>query len=215
MKYFFIDYENAKSAGLLGADRLTKNDKVILFYTIQTNNVPVEFYVSSTNFNVEFIKVPTGSESLDKHLISHLSYVVATGEAEDKYIIIGKDKGYDPICDYINNNLVKEKNKVVKSSSIEEYLNGIIDEGEVDNEIETKNEDNLVVDDLNELKKELSKFDKRTARGAYTAYTKYSSLSSHDFALKIRKIIKNRKNIDNKYYDEIVNILITYRNKNK
>ena len=46
MKYFFIDYENAKSAGLLGADRLTKNDKVILFYTIQTNNVPVEFYVS-------------------------------------------------------------------------------------------------------------------------------------------------------------------------
>ena len=129
---------------------------------------------------MEFIKVPTGSESLDKHLISHLSYVVATGKAEDKYIIIGKDKGYDPICDYINNNLVKEKNKVVKSSSIEEYLNGVIDEGELDNEIENKNEDNLVVDDLNELKKELSKFDKRTARGAYTAYTKYSSLSSHD-----------------------------------
>lgn len=214
MKYFLIDYENAKSAGLHGADRLTKNDTVILFYTTQSNNVPVEFYVSSKEFNVEFIKVPTGSESLDKHLISHISYLVAKCNEDDEFIIIGKDKGYDPICDYINTHLAKQKNKVVKSFSIEDYLNAIDSEDELVIEIEVKEDEEKQIEDLSELKKELSKFDKRTARGAYSAYMKYSILPPHEFSVKIRKIIKNRKNIDNKHNEEIVNILTAYRNKN-
>lgn len=222
MKYYLIDHENAKSAGLAGVKELSSDDKVILFYTDKSNTLPIEFFEVSKSINVEFIKVPTGSESLDKHLIAHISYLLGTTSKDDYFIIVSRDKGYNPICSYLN--ALSNGNRVFQYSSIEMYLQNVsIDDKEEDEvqidivplddeiskDIEKKEEN---VDHENEDLKLLldSSFPKKDARGAYSAYRKYKS--TKDFDKKIKSIIHKRKNIDSKYKKDIINVLINYHN---
>lgn len=44
MRAFLIDFENVKSAGLTGIEALTKEDKVIILYSVNSNTISFEMH---------------------------------------------------------------------------------------------------------------------------------------------------------------------------
>ena len=95
---YLIDTENVRTVWTLLLDRMTENDKIYVFYTMNSGNVSYEDLngVISSGKNVELIQCHTGKNGLDFQLVSYLGYLIKSNENAD-YCIISDDSGYDAV----------------------------------------------------------------------------------------------------------------------
>ncbi|MGN1382425.1 MAG: PIN domain-containing protein [Eubacterium sp.] len=111
MKYFFIDYENIKQDALKGIERLSEEDKVIVFYSeyAQTMTIPMHLQINNSRAEFIFKEVQVGHKNdLDFQLATELGALVGSGMG-DEFYIVSYDKGYQSVCRYW-----QEKNVCVK-----------------------------------------------------------------------------------------------------
>ena len=102
MKYFFIDYENIKQDALKGIERLSEEDKVIVFYSEyeQTMTIPMHLQINNSRAEFSFKEVQVGHKNdLDFQLATELGCLVGSGIG-DEYYIVSYDKGYQSVCRY-------------------------------------------------------------------------------------------------------------------
>ena len=102
MKYFFIDYENIKQDALKGIERLSEEDKVIVFYSeyAQTMTIPMHLQINNRRAEFSFKEVQVGHKNdLDFQLATELGCLVGSGIG-DEYYIVSYDKGYQSVCRY-------------------------------------------------------------------------------------------------------------------
>ena len=102
MKYFFIDYENIKQDALKGIERLSDEDKVIVFYSeyAQTMTIPMHLQINNSRAEFSFKEVQVGHKNdLDFQLATELGCLVGSGIG-DEYYIVSYDKGYQSVCRY-------------------------------------------------------------------------------------------------------------------
>lgn len=98
---YLIDTENVRTVWTLLLDRMTENDKIYVFYTMNSGNVSYEDLngVISSGKNVELIQCHTGKNGLDFQLVSYLGYLIKSNENAD-YCIISDDSGYDAVIKF-------------------------------------------------------------------------------------------------------------------
>ena len=99
MAVYLIDFENVTSAGISGIQRLAKEDKVYIFYTVNAANMSFAAHMNllSSPAEVIYYNVTSGGKNaLDFQLASFLGYLFSSGEDKDFYII-SNDKGYDHV----------------------------------------------------------------------------------------------------------------------
>lgn len=105
MKTYLVDFENVKSKGLVGIDKLTADDNVIIFYSENSDTISFEMHclVMKAKANVEYMKVRVGGKNaLDFQLSTLLGYIVAKGNNTHVFVISG-DKGFDKLHDFWEN----------------------------------------------------------------------------------------------------------------
>ena len=101
MRIFFIDYENVSFAGMRGISGIAPDDKVYLFYTVNSNKMDFDLYqeLSGIQAQVEMIRVVTGNNSLDFQLCTFLGSLTPS-HPKDAFIIVSKDKGYSSVVSF-------------------------------------------------------------------------------------------------------------------
>ena len=114
---YLVDYENVHSSGLEKIHN-TIEDEIYVFYTENATKLDLSDYKK----NMEPIEVPAGNQSLDRHLISYLGFLIAKNGKKSTYCIVSNDKGYDVIKDFWIDEGYKVKRK---SISVTEYHKAI------------------------------------------------------------------------------------------
>lgn len=102
MRSYLVDFENVKSKGLVGIDKLTEDDHVIIFYSENSDTISFEMHccVMRAKASVEYMKVRVGGKNaLDFQLSTLLGYMVAK-EKNSHIFIISNDKGFDRLHDF-------------------------------------------------------------------------------------------------------------------
>lgn len=97
MKIYLIDFENVKSKGLEGIDKLSETDSVIIFFSENSDTLSFEMHqkVLSSKADIEYFKVSVGGKNaLDFQLSTLLGYMVAK-ETYSHIFVISNDKGFD------------------------------------------------------------------------------------------------------------------------
>ena len=121
MKTYLIDFENVKSKGLSGIDKLTEDDHVIIFYSENSDTISFEMHclVMQAKAQVDYIKVRVGGKNaLDFQLSTLLGYLVAEGDNTHLFII-SNDKGFDKLHDFWENTFEDKPDcKVFRTSTI-------------------------------------------------------------------------------------------------
>ena len=117
--YYLVDFENVGLKGLEGLETLSKDDILHLFSTTKGTKLDS---VELERFNTVQWKMhnaPVKDQSVDKHLVSYLGYLLGTKNKSDFVIIISNDSGYDDIISFWK----KECDvKIQRSSSIKKML---------------------------------------------------------------------------------------------
>lgn len=100
--HYLIDYENDGKNGLNGCEKLGSSDLIHLFYTDNYKNITLDIFTNHGEAELDIIKVPVGDQSLDKHLIAYLGYLVGkNANIKAEYVIVSSDKGYDNVCEFL------------------------------------------------------------------------------------------------------------------
>lgn len=98
--YYLIDFENVGPKGLEGADKLTKADLVHLFSTSQAAKITTATLANFNATNLLVHEVPTGSQSVDMHLVSFLGYLLGSLSSAPQIVIVSNDTDYDDIVSF-------------------------------------------------------------------------------------------------------------------
>jgi hypothetical protein len=100
-KVLLIDFENVQKIDLEYLER--KDCKVFIFIGSSQNKLPFDLVRSAQRLGtkVEWIKIDgTGSNALDFHIAYYLGTQVAKNPSNE-YLILSKDKGFDPLVRYV------------------------------------------------------------------------------------------------------------------
>ena len=128
MRTYLVDFENVKSKGLVGIDKLGTDDNVIIFYSENSDTISFEMHclVLKAKANVEYMKVRVGGKNaLDFQLSTLLGYIVAKENNSHVFVISG-DKGFDKLHDFWENTFPDApKCKVYRTANIASALNYI------------------------------------------------------------------------------------------
>ena len=126
MKTYLVDFENVKSKGLVGIDRLTSDDHVIIFYSENSDTISFEMHcmVMQAKAEVDYMKVRVGGKNaLDFQLSTLLGYLVAEGD-NSHIFVISNDRGFDKLHDFWENTFDDSPNcKVFRTSNISSAIN--------------------------------------------------------------------------------------------
>ena len=90
MAVYLIDFENVTSAGISGVQKLTKEDKVYIFYTANAANMSFAAHLNLLSSPAEIIYYNVssgGKNALDFQLSSFLGYLISQGKEKQFYII--------------------------------------------------------------------------------------------------------------------------------
>lgn len=120
MRAFLIDFENVKSAGLTGIEALTKEDKVIILYSVNSNTISFEMHqkIITCQAQVEYYQIRRGGKnSLDFQLSTLLGWLLASGEYSHLYII-SNDSGFDALYDFWNSGYIPTDCIVYRRSTL-------------------------------------------------------------------------------------------------
>ncbi|WP_124101190.1 PIN domain-containing protein [Ruminococcus sp. Marseille-P6503] len=104
MNAYLIDFENVKSKGLNGIEHLCENDRVIIFYSENSDTISFDMHmkVMATPASVEYLKVRVGGKNaLDFQLCSMMGFIAAK-EIYRYIFIVSNDKGFDKLHDFWN-----------------------------------------------------------------------------------------------------------------
>ena len=124
MAVYLIDFENVTSAGISGIQRLSKEDKVYIFYTVNASNMSFAAHMNllSSPAEVIYYNVTSGGKNaLDFQLSSFLGYLISSGEDKDFYII-SNDKGYDHVKNFWERSGIAEGVTIHSAPSINRSL---------------------------------------------------------------------------------------------
>ena len=93
---YLIDTENVRSIWTELLERLTDQDKVYVFYTMNSGNISYEQITGILQYgeHVELQECFTGKNGLDFQLISYLGYLIR-GNENAEYNIVSDDSGFD------------------------------------------------------------------------------------------------------------------------
>lgn len=98
--YYLVDFENVHNEEVKYISSLSKEDHIHIFYTKRTLNIHLDIALAK-DVDIVGHKVSEGDESLDKHLLSYLGYILGMNKGEScAYVIIAKDKGYDKVINF-------------------------------------------------------------------------------------------------------------------
>lgn len=104
MNYYLVDYENVKTQGLNGVNKLPKEDVVCIFYSENADNLTFGLHrrLNESKANIIFQKVEVGHKNaLDFQLSSYLGYIIHENlDTPYEYYIVTKDKGYESLANY-------------------------------------------------------------------------------------------------------------------
>lgn len=118
-RIYLIDFENVHDDGLKNINTLTKSDHVHIFYTENAKKIDLDIF-SAKEPDIVPHKVPVGKQSLDRHLVSYLGYLLGTSGGQTcSYIIVSKDHNYDDIIAFW-----RENGNGIKYISREEKIPG-------------------------------------------------------------------------------------------
>ncbi|HDR1013372.1 TPA: hypothetical protein QB365_001277 [Pasteurella multocida] len=113
MKYAFIDYENIHS---LDNTNLNEYEKIYLFLGAQQQSISLsEKFNDLLNISLVTIK-KVAKNNLDFHIAYFLGKVDQEVDKQINFDVISKDKGYQGICDYIQNQKESRKCKLIDIS---------------------------------------------------------------------------------------------------
>ena len=116
--FYLIDYENVNEEGLKGCENLGSTDHIIIFFTENAKKLDMTKVGDHVKADMKMVKVPTGNQSVDMHIISYLGYLVGKyGVSRCSIVIISKDKDYDNVISYWKE---MENIKIEKKSQIGE-----------------------------------------------------------------------------------------------
>lgn len=124
MAVYLIDFENVTSAGISGIQRLTKEDKVYIFYTVNAANMSFAAHMNllSSPAEVIYYNVTSGGKNaLDFQLASFLGYLISKGDDKD-FCIISNDKGYDHVKNFWERSGITEGVTIHSAPSINRSL---------------------------------------------------------------------------------------------
>ena len=96
MKCFLVDYENVNSAGLVGINKIDKDDLVMIFYSDNANTVTFATMdlIRKSPADIRRYKLKhTSANAADFQICTYLGYLMGMAEATDIFII-SKDRGY-------------------------------------------------------------------------------------------------------------------------
>ncbi|MDY4971635.1 MAG: PIN domain-containing protein [Lachnospiraceae bacterium] len=102
MSTYLIDFENVKSGGLAGMDRIKKEDSVHLFWSARENKITIDMMemIRSSESEIVMHKAVTGErDALDHQLCSYLGFL-AGGRGETDFVIVSNDKAYDHLIEF-------------------------------------------------------------------------------------------------------------------
>lgn len=97
-----IDFDNVSSSGLSGWDNLGSTAHIIIFHASNTKTMKIDIDMLNIvkNVNLETIEVPQGNQSVDKHIISYMGYLIGNKGNNCQIVIISGDKGYENIINF-------------------------------------------------------------------------------------------------------------------
>lgn len=97
--YYLVDVENLGNRWI---DLIPTgvNPKVFLFFTHPSPNINYCDLqtICRTCSDISFFNCCAGDNALDFQLCSYLGFLIASGQKEDRYVILSSDKDYDPVC---------------------------------------------------------------------------------------------------------------------
>lgn len=118
-KIILIDYENIQN---INFNKITENDFIIyVFIGESQNKIPFKTVKETQKYGdlLKWIKIDgNGPNALDFHIAYYLGKMT-NSNIENEYIILSKDKGFDPLIKYIE----KQKIKIKRINSIMEITN--------------------------------------------------------------------------------------------
>lgn len=97
--FYLVDFENVHSKGIENIKSLTKTEQVHIFSTKNAEKVRIDLVVLK-EIDIDVDIVPVGDQSVDRHLISFLGYLLGIYGKQCAYVIVSKDKGYDNIIKF-------------------------------------------------------------------------------------------------------------------
>ena len=104
MNYFLVDYENVKTQGLNGVNKLSEEDTVCIFYSENADSLTFGLHrrLNESKANILFQRVEVGQKNaLDFQLSSYLGYLIHENiDNPYNYFIVTKDKGYESLITY-------------------------------------------------------------------------------------------------------------------
>lgn len=105
MSYYLIDYENVKVAGLNGIGSLSQWDKVVIFYSGNSESLTFGLHrrLMAASCEVVYQKVETGTKNaLDFQLSSYLGYIIKENDAypDEELYIVTNDNGFSVLSTY-------------------------------------------------------------------------------------------------------------------
>ena len=146
MAYYLIDYENVHVSGMDGFSNLTADDKIVIFYSDNSNSLTFEIHqqLMDALCKVEYHKAETGSKNaLDFQLSSYLGYLIRANKkkSDNRFFIVSRDNGFSVLCTYWKN----------KNISVEMVvnLNG-------DKNAESPEKTEFIIENFNEIEKVVS-----------------------------------------------------------
>lgn len=98
--FYLIDFENIGISGIENALHFPPDSNVILFSTKNTAKVNIGVFSAFNAVNLKVYDVAEGAQSVDKHLLSYLGFLIGREGASAKYVVISKDTGYDKIIQF-------------------------------------------------------------------------------------------------------------------
>ncbi|MBQ7256363.1 MAG: hypothetical protein IJS60_01550 [Abditibacteriota bacterium] len=124
--FYLIDYENLnKKEYYEGCEKIDREDSVIVFYSKDSLSIGLDV-ISKLN-RPEILKVEkgkAGDQSLDKHLLSYLGFIIGQNSynKDINYVILSKDKGFDLVIDFW---VAKGNYNITRKESFSEHF-GIV-----------------------------------------------------------------------------------------
>ena len=123
--WFYIDFENIGSIGLVGIESLTESDCVRIYYS---NNPNIDMQTVENMIHspakIQFVKLPASlkmmnlSNALDIVLLTDISRIAGT-LGSNYAVVISNDKGYDSVISELNQ--TNQTNNILRSDSIKSF----------------------------------------------------------------------------------------------
>lgn len=139
-RIFLVDTENVNITALSSANKLSKDDMIILFVTERTNLFQFakdKLRCLNTNANILKINVTTGGKnSLDFQLVSYLGLIIGEHRYEaNDYYIVSKDRGFLSSINLLENctdykiELINSISELFQEDDVDNLIDKFVEKG--------------------------------------------------------------------------------------